>query len=163
MVKTVILAGGSGTRLWPLSREFLPKQFIKLFDDKSLFQKTVERALLLSKPENIYVVTNKKHKFLVIDQLREMNIEVPPDNILIEPKAKSTLPAIYYASKEIADKFIVLPSDHLVETNENYTTATQNAIKLADKYLVTFGVFLMFWVKTVEELFIHCHLMAKMW
>jgi len=64
-MKTLILAGGSGTRLWPLSRRYYPKQFIKLFDGKSLFQKTVERSLLMSNPEDVFVITNKKHRFMV--------------------------------------------------------------------------------------------------
>ncbi len=143
-MKTLILAGGSGTRLWPLSREYYPKQFIKLFDGKSLFQKTVERALIFSDPEDVYVVTNDKHKFMVIDQISEIGVDIPQDNIITEPYAKNTLPAIYYGITRILQhgtaKVAVLPSDHLIEVNEKYEEAFMKAEKLADKYLVTFGV-----------------------
>ncbi len=143
-MKTIILAGGSGTRLWPLSREYFPKQFIK-FDETSLFQKTVKRAVLLSKIPEIYVITNEKYRFIIKDQLREIELEIPDENILIEPEAKNTLPAICYGIKVIMDrhgdeKVAVLPSDHLVEANDEYFRAFENAEELADKYLVTFGV-----------------------
>ncbi len=144
-MKTIILAGGSGTRLWPLSREYFPKQFIKLFEGFSLFQKAVERATIFSDIDEIYVVTNEKYRFRVIDQLSEMKIELPEKNILIEPKAKNTLPAIYYAVKTIIkrdgdSKVAVLPSDHLVKVNESYERAFREAEILAENYLVTFGV-----------------------
>lgn len=141
-MKTIILAGGSGTRLFPLSREHFPKQFIKLFDDESLFQKTVKRAILLSKPKDVYVVTNKNHKFMVIEQLSEIGVEC---NIVVEPQQKNTLPAIYLGIKRIVEesgssKVAVLPSDHIVDVNNNYLAAFKAAEKLADDYLITFGV-----------------------
>jgi mannose-1-phosphate guanylyltransferase/mannose-6-phosphate isomerase len=70
---TLILAGGKGTRLWPLSRELMPKQFIKLFD-KSLFQMTVERASLISDPSDVYIVLNREYKFRALDDLSELGI-----------------------------------------------------------------------------------------
>jgi mannose-1-phosphate guanylyltransferase/mannose-6-phosphate isomerase len=82
-MKTVILAGGKGTRLWPLSRELMPKQFVRFLDDTSLFQRTVERALLFSKPSEIFVVTNKDYRFRVLDDLREVGVELPKENILL--------------------------------------------------------------------------------
>ncbi|AIF68729.1 mannose-1-phosphate guanyltransferase [Palaeococcus pacificus DY20341] len=144
-MKTLILAGGKGTRLWPLSRELMPKQFIKIFDDSSLFQKTVERALKFSTPREIYVVTNKDYKFRILDDLREMGIEVPEENILLEPVGKNTLPAIYWGIKTIHESFgkskvAVLPSDHLIDTNENYIKAFERAEKLANNYFITFGI-----------------------
>ena len=140
-MKTIILAGGSGTRLFPLSRENFPKQFIK-FEDESLFQKTVRRALLFSKPNEIYVVTNKKQEFMVKEQLSEINVQA---EILVEPAAKNTLPAVYFGIKEIVErsgssKVAVLPSDHVVEAGENYISAFRSAEKLSDKYLVSFGI-----------------------
>ena len=98
---TVVLAGGSGTRLFPLSRSSYPKQFIPLFNNESLFQKTVKRALLFSQPDEIYIVTNSAHKFLVENQLRDIAKEAV---ILTEPCGKNTLPAIMYAVSQI--KFI---------------------------------------------------------
>jgi mannose-1-phosphate guanylyltransferase/mannose-6-phosphate isomerase len=143
-MKTLVLAGGSGTRLWPLSRELFPKQFIKLFDNSSLFQKTIKRALLLSNPDDVYIVTNKDQRFMVVEQISEIDAKIPPENILAEPLAKNTLPAIYYGFMTIAQNnaksVAVLPSDHLIEANESYRTAFEIAEKLAENYLVTFGV-----------------------
>ena len=144
-MKTVILAGGKGTRLWPLSRELMPKQFVRFLDDRSLFQKTVEGALLFSKPDDIFIVTNRNYRFRVLDDLRELGVEIPEDNVLLEPSAKNTLPAILWATLKIEEEFgdsivAVLPSDHLIEVNEAYTKAFENAEKLARDYLVTFGI-----------------------
>ena len=144
-MKTVILAGGKGTRLWPLSRELMPKQFIKLFDDRSLFQRTVERAMLFSKPSEIFIVTNEAYRFRILDDLRELGIELPGENILLEPMAKNTLPAILWATLKIEEDFgdsvvTVLPSDHVIEANDAYMEAFENAEKLAKSHLVTFGI-----------------------
>ncbi|ASJ04165.1 mannose-1-phosphate guanylyltransferase/mannose-6-phosphate isomerase [Thermococcus barossii] len=144
-MKTLILAGGKGTRLWPLSRELMPKQFIRMFDEYSLFQKTVQRALIFSRPDEIFVVTNDMYRFRVLDDLRELGLELPENNILLEPLGKNTLPAIFWGIKRIEETFgdsivAVLPSDHLIEANENYIEAFRNAERLAKRYLVTFGI-----------------------
>jgi mannose-1-phosphate guanylyltransferase/mannose-6-phosphate isomerase len=143
-IHTIILAGGRGTRLWPLSREDHPKQFYNIFN-KSLFQKTVERALLFSKPEEIFVVTNDRYRFRVMDDLEEIGVELPKENILTEPTAKNTLPAIYFGVKKIiefgnATSISVLPSDHYLEVDESYKKAFEEAIKISRSYLVTFGI-----------------------
>jgi len=139
---TIILAGGFGTRLFPLSRSNYPKQFIPLFGEKSLFQKAVLRASLFSKPEEIFVVTNDTHKFLVEDQLNQIII---PCNVLEEPCGKNTLPAITYATLKIheIDKnaiILVLSSDQLLEETEAYSKAIKAAEKLTENYIVTFGI-----------------------
>jgi len=144
-MKTVVLAGGRGTRLWPLSRELMPKQFVRFLDDRSLFQKTIERALMFSKPSEIFVVTNTRYRFRVLDDLRKLGVEVPEENVLLEPSAKNTLPAILWATLRIEEEFgdsivIVLPSDHMIEVNEAYERAFENAERLARDYLVTFGI-----------------------
>ncbi|NJE75500.1 mannose-1-phosphate guanylyltransferase/mannose-6-phosphate isomerase [Thermococcus sp. ES12] len=144
-MKTLILAGGKGTRLWPLSRELMPKQFIRMFDEYSLFQKTVQRALIFSKSDEIFVVTNDMYRFRVLDDLRELGLELPENNILLEPLGKNTLPAIFWGIRRIEETFgdsivAVLPSDHLIEANENYIEAFRNAERLAKRYLVTFGI-----------------------
>lgn len=143
-MRTIILAGGSGTRLWPLSREAYPKQFIKIFDGKSLFEKTVQRAKIFSEPENIFIITNKNYEFDVIDVLSDARTGVPEENILLEPESKNTLPAIFYGIKKISEngggKVIVLPSDHFLEINEYYKGAFEAASELADIFLVTFGI-----------------------
>jgi len=144
-MKTIMLAGGKGTRLWPLSRELMPKQFIKIFDNLSLFQKTVERALLFSKPKEIYIVTSKEYEFIILDDLMELGIDIPSENILLEPVGKNTLPAIYWGIKTIEEKHgkskvAIFPSDHLIEVNDSYVEAFRRAEKLADRYFVTFGI-----------------------
>ncbi len=139
---TIILAGGFGTRLFPLSRSSYPKQFIPLFGEISLFQKAVLRAARFSKPDEIFVVTNETHKFLVEDQLNQINI---PCNVLEEPCGKNTLPAITYASLKIYERnkeavILVLSSDQLLDETEAYTKAINAAEKLTEKYIVTFGI-----------------------
>lgn len=140
---TIILAGGSGTRLFPLSRTAYPKQFIPLLGNESLFQKSVKRALLQSKPEEIYIVTNEEHKYLVEDQLNQINTEC---NILLEPCGKNTLPAITYAVTQIRKTnqtapILVLPSDQLVDDGENYKNAVHTAELLGKEHLlIAFGI-----------------------
>ena len=141
-MKTLILAGGIGTRLFPLSRELFPKQFIPLFNNESLFQKTVKRALLHSAPQDIFIVTNEKHRFLVKDQTETI---CEACTVLVEPEGKNTLPAIYYGIAAIVEKFgpsnvVVLPSDHLVDTTEGYLNAIERAEGLAERHLITFGI-----------------------
>ena len=141
-MKTLILAGGSGTRLFPLSREHYPKQFIPLVDDESLFQKTVKRALLLSSPQEIAIVTNTDHKFLVRDQLAAIGCDC---RVLTEPVGKNTLPAIYYGVREFlredgSDTVAVLPSDHLINATGSFHEAFLGAERLSKDYLVVFGV-----------------------
>ena len=139
---TIILAGGFGTRLFPLSRRSFPKQFIPLLGDTSLFQKAIKRALLFSKPEEIYIVTNKDHAFLVEDQLQQIHT---PCNVLLEPCGKNTLPAIMYAAVKIhaidADaRVLVLSSDQLIEESPEYHEAVSVAEKLSGNHIVTFGI-----------------------
>lgn len=141
-MKTLILAGGSGTRLFPLSREHYPKQFISLVDNESLFQMTVKRSLLFSSPQEITIVTNRDHKFLVRDQLAAIGCDC---RILVEPVGKNTLPAIYYGVREIIrengpDTVAVLPSDHLITAEGPFLDAFSRAARLAEDYLVVFGV-----------------------
>ncbi|GAA0128219.1 mannose-1-phosphate guanylyltransferase/mannose-6-phosphate isomerase [Methanococcus maripaludis] len=146
-MKSIILAGGSGTRLWPLSREYFPKQFIKFKKlNQSLFQKTFERSLKLADGNlgDISIVTNEKHKFLVLGQIEELGLEFPEKNILIEPVAKNTLPAIYFGIKHFKKQgefnIAVFPSDHLIENEELLLETFLNSDNLAKKYLLTFGI-----------------------
>ena len=141
-MKSIILAGGSGTRLWPLSREKYPKQFLKL-GKTSLFQSTVERCLDISNANEILVVTNDAQKFLVIGQIKELGITVPDENILIEPNGKNTLPAISFGMKEVEKRYGkstvgIFPSDHILQKTAMRTIA--DAESLSSDYLITFGV-----------------------
>jgi mannose-1-phosphate guanylyltransferase/mannose-6-phosphate isomerase len=139
-MKSLVLAGGSGTRLYPLSREKHPKQFLKIFDNESLFQKTLKRAQQIS--EDIYVITNEEQKFLARNQAAEINCTC---TIMTEPVAKGTLPAIYYGLKAIvnygsAQTVAVLPSDHLIEGDKEFKESFTVANELVNQYLVIFGV-----------------------
>jgi len=141
-MKSIILAGGVGTRLWPLSREYYPKQFIQL-NGHSLFQQTVERAFRLSAPDDIYVVTNEIHRYLVRNQIEELGYTIADDHLLAEPAGKNTLPAIAWAMQRISSvsphaTAAVFPSDHLL--GEAALEQIRAAEPLARNYLVTFGI-----------------------
>ncbi len=134
----LILCGGSGTRLWPLSRQMMPKQFLKLFDGSSLFQKTVERNRELC--NSFLVVANKEHYFLALDELEELGQEA---SFILEPFGKNTAAAIALAALKVKEDEIlfVTPSDHLIKDTRNYQKAVERAKELAQEgYLVTFGI-----------------------
>lgn len=141
-MKSIILAGGVGTRLWPLSREYYPKQFIQL-SGPSLFQKTWERAIRLSGAENIWVVTNDIHRYLVRNQVEELGYTLDDTRLLVEPEGKNTLPAIGWALQRIRESdphatAAVFPSDHIL--GDAALDQIRAAMPVAKKYLVTFGV-----------------------
>jgi len=141
-MKTLILAGGSGTRLFPLSREKYPKQFLKIFDEESLFQKTLRRARQFSTDKNIFVITNREQKFLAQNQAAEIKCSC---TILVEPVAKNTLPAIYYGIRSIvqdgaSSTVAIFPSDHLLENDDEFRHAIMAAKNLVNEYLVVFGI-----------------------
>ena len=140
----LILCGGSGTRLWPLSRKLMPKQFIKLFDDKSLFQLTALRNSSICK--KTMIITNNEHYFLAYDQLEELDnkeFNLNECKFLLEPVGKNTAPAIALACMEADENSIIFvtPSDHLIKDNEKYINAVKKAKEFANEgYLVTFGI-----------------------
>ncbi|OIP53989.1 MAG: mannose-1-phosphate guanylyltransferase/mannose-6-phosphate isomerase [Helicobacteraceae bacterium CG2_30_36_10] len=135
----IILCGGNGTRLWPISRTLMPKQFVKLFDEKSLFQLTVERNSKVC--ESQFIVSNSEQYFLAFDQLEELN--KTNNKYLLEPVGRNTAPAIALACMACGSEEIVLvtPSDHLIKNEIEYEKVVQKAKELAEKnYLVTFGI-----------------------
>ncbi|MDD3462278.1 MAG: mannose-1-phosphate guanylyltransferase/mannose-6-phosphate isomerase [Sulfurospirillaceae bacterium] len=139
----LILCGGSGTRLWPLSRTLMPKQFVKLFDNKSLFQLTVERNSKICDEQ--FIVSNSEQYFLAFDQLEELTTHHSPltTHYLLEPIGRNTAPAIALACMVLEPETIVLvtPSDHLIKNQKAYKAAVKHAEKLAQMgNLVTFGI-----------------------
>ncbi len=135
----IILCGGNGTRLWPISRTLMPKQFVKLFSKKSLFQLTVERNSKLCNSQ--LIVSNAKQYFFALDQLEELNKK--NNTYLLEPIAKNTAPAIALACLSLDENEIVLvtPSDHLIKNEDEYKKVVEIAKEFASKdKLVTFGI-----------------------
>ncbi|MDR2871025.1 MAG: mannose-1-phosphate guanylyltransferase/mannose-6-phosphate isomerase, partial [Xanthomonadaceae bacterium] len=139
----VILSGGSGTRLWPLSREAYPKQFLPLVGDDTMLQATWRRVVPLNARKPI-VVVNQEHRFIVAEQLREIGVE--PAAVILEPVGRNTAPAIALAALQATcngdDPFLlVLPSDHVIRDEKAFQTAVIEAAKVAETgKLVTFGV-----------------------
>ncbi|MDX9813679.1 MAG: sugar phosphate nucleotidyltransferase, partial [Sulfurimonadaceae bacterium] len=135
----IILCGGNGTRLWPISRTLMPKQFVKLFNNKSLFQLTVERNSKLCNSQ--LIVSNAEQYFLALDQLEELNKK--NNKYLLEPLAKNTAPAIALACLSLDENEIVLvtPSDHLIKNEDEYKKVIEKAKEFAyEDKLVTFGI-----------------------
>ena len=137
----IILAGGSGSRLWPLSRELYPKQLLNFNSDKSLLQSTFERLNSFLPADKILSVTNTKHAANVKMQVDKKSI------VLSEPVSKNTAPAIAISVKYLMQKtnsdpvVIIMPSDLLIENREKFTDAVNKAMPLAQEgMLVTFGV-----------------------
>ncbi len=141
MISCIILAGGSGTRLWPLSNEMYPKQFLSLFSDNSMIVDTSNRVKNLIPVDNQYVLTGRNYRGLVEQQF---NNKI---NLLVEPIAKNTAPCILWASLKIRKTFggntimVVLPSDHVIEEEDKFLHALENAINEAKTgKILTFGI-----------------------
>ncbi len=143
MLQVVLLSGGSGTRLWPLSREAYPKQFLPLAGEATMVQDTWSRAAALTTLKPI-VVANEEHRFLVAEQLRQIGAPVP--DIVLEPVGRNTAPAIAAAALQAraagADPvLLVLPSDHVVRDVAAFHAAVREALPAAEEgALVTFGI-----------------------
>jgi len=139
-VINIILCGGNGSRLWPLSRQFFPKQFIKLFDNKSLFQLTLERNQKLC--DSSFIISNTEQYFLALEQESESSIS-SATSYLLEPVGRNTAPAIALACMALDKEEIVLitPSDHLIKDEIAYKKVLDTAlIEVEDNSLVTFGI-----------------------
>ncbi|RDU62655.1 mannose-1-phosphate guanylyltransferase/mannose-6-phosphate isomerase [Helicobacter sp. MIT 14-3879] len=136
-----ILCGGSGTRLWPLSRELLPKQFVKLINNSSLFQQTLIRNAGIS--NNFQIVTNESHYFLAQDEIESINIKLESIDYILEGLPKNTAAALLFSALSVKEDDIILaiPSDHIIKDIENYNKAILEADKLAkDGNIVLFGI-----------------------
>ncbi|PIT24912.1 mannose-1-phosphate guanylyltransferase/mannose-6-phosphate isomerase [Snodgrassella alvi] len=137
----IVLCGGQGTRLWPISRNAQPKQYIPLIDGQSLFQKTVCYNKELC--NRFYLITNKDQYFLSMEQLGHLEGIIEHSQFLIEPEGRNTAPAIALACLDLSEDDIVLvtPSDHLITQQQNYQAVLQKAKNTAEKgFLVTIGV-----------------------
>ncbi|MDX1550946.1 MAG: mannose-1-phosphate guanylyltransferase/mannose-6-phosphate isomerase, partial [Lysobacter spongiicola] len=144
MLHPVVLSGGSGTRLWPLSRQNQPKQFLALVGDRSLYQETVLRANALSGVQPPITVCSDDHRFMVGEQLQAVG--VASGGILLEPMARNTAPAIALAALhalrlDSEATLLVMPADHLIEDEGAFRTAVGAAMALGEEgWLVTFGI-----------------------
>lgn len=143
MITPIILCGGSGARLWPLSRNSYPKQFVPLVGEKTLFQGSVLRMKGSGYAAPV-VITNSDFRFIVTEQLQEVGIE--PGVVLIEPEGRNTAPAVlvaalYAARKDPEAVLLVAPSDHVVPDVEAFRAAVAKGMKAVEEgQLVTFGV-----------------------
>lgn len=146
-MKVIVLAGGSGTRLFPLSRTCNPKQFLHITGVGSLFQQTIERFTGLAAPEDIVVVTNENYRFTVKQQLLEIHAEAA--HIICEPVARNTAPAIAFAIAYCFDVLkcsrnevlFVSPSDHLIRPADAFRVLVQRGQKLSEEgRILTFGI-----------------------
>jgi mannose-1-phosphate guanylyltransferase len=141
MIKPVVIAGGTGTRLWPLSRAAHPKQFLKLYDNLTMLQATFSRLGDLNIKSSV-TVCNEEHRFFVAEQLREIN---KLGSIILEPVGRNTAPAITLAAllslTEEDPILLVLPADHVIQSEDVFVQTVKDAIPLAESgKLVTFGI-----------------------
>lgn len=144
-VKPVILSGGSGTRLWPLSRQLYPKQLLPLVGKQTLLQDTITRLENFPNiSDTVTVICNDDHRFLVAEQLREINVKA--DALLLEPVGRNTAPALTLAAianREAGfdDVLLVMPADHVIQDTETFQQILTEGTALAEQnMLVTFGI-----------------------
>ena len=146
MSKSIILCGGTGTRLWPLSRRSFPKQYLSINNknNSSFLQVTVQRIKNLKNAENPIVICNEEHRFITAEQLRQINIK--PSSIILEPSSQNTAPAITAAAlKAISNGndpiLLILPSDHQITNDQIFLDSVDKAKSATiDGNIVTFGI-----------------------
>ena len=141
-MKYVILAGGSGSRLWPLSRKNFAKQFLNLTNEHSLLQNTGMRVSEKN-GEDVFVISNKESKFIIHEQMKKVFSKFKENNLIVEPEGRNTAPAIAYGSLffDKKDIIVILSADHHIVDKKKFNRALENARKIAEKdYIVTLGV-----------------------
>jgi mannose-1-phosphate guanylyltransferase / mannose-6-phosphate isomerase len=144
-MKVILLAGGGGTRLWPLSTENKPKQFIQMPGlNMSLFQVTLQRALLICDAPEIVVVTIKQYQDMVIDQASIIGVNLTTKQLFLEPKRLNTLPAILagvlYSRASDTEDILVLPSDHLFGDEASFVASVRRVVPYSKDFMCVFGV-----------------------
>ncbi|MEJ2655765.1 MAG: mannose-1-phosphate guanylyltransferase/mannose-6-phosphate isomerase [Desulfobacterales bacterium] len=144
-VYPILLAGGSGTRLWPVSRELYPKQLVKFIGENSLVQNTIKRLPSFLNMENIRIVCGKEHVHEIERHIKEIGVS-PEDKIIAEPCGRNTAPAILLAMRLVGKKerdavLCVFPADHVIRDERVFHERLASAVKLAEMgYIVTFGI-----------------------
>jgi len=144
MIMPVILSGGSGTRLWPLSRALYPKQLLPLFGDKTMLQDTVLRVETIDGVGPVTCVCNDEHRFLVAEQLRQIGAD--EEAIILEPVGRNTAPAAAVAALMLAEKhpvslMLIMPADHVILDRQAFANAIESGCQAAEEgNLVTFGI-----------------------
>ena len=142
----IILCGGAGSRLWPLSRTSFPKQFLEINKDQSIsfFQKTINRIKNYERIGNPIIICNEEYRFIVAEQLRKINIK--PEAILLEPVGRNTAPAITVACLKAIENHVdpfllVLPADHLINEINTFIKVIDKSLDEVKKgKLITFGI-----------------------
>lgn len=144
---SIILAGGAGVRLWPVSRKYWPKFLLKFGNNKfSLLQQTFLRLKEFTEISKIFIVVNEEHKFLVKENIQDVDINFPVENIITEPELKNTLPALTLACNIIKDKFGengivgVFPSDHYIEDSKKFADYIKTAEQQAKDNIILLGI-----------------------
>lgn len=139
----VIMAGGKGTRFWPLSREVLPKQYLKIVGKESLIQLTIKRLKPLIPIKNILIISNKNQK----KEIKKHLPFLPEENLIFEPVSKNTAPCIGLAALYLKERdpngiMAVFPSDHMIQNQKNFLSALSLAVEIAKKgdYMITLGI-----------------------
>lgn len=143
-MKILILAGWIGSRFWPISRKYYPKQFVQLkkFDYISFYQRTLKRALKIVSKEDIFIITNIDYKFHCVNQAKEINIDISEDQILLEPFQRNTLWAISLWMDKIKDddNVLVLASDHIIWDDDKFAEEILSVSNYAFDHLIIFGI-----------------------
>jgi len=143
-ITPVILSGGSGTRLWPLSRALNPKQFLNIFGENSLFAETVLRVANDSDFNAPIAICNEEHRFILAENLKKIGVE--KQSIILEPSGRNTAPAIAVAAFDVIKNFgdndlmLVMASDHIIQDKKEFLDVVKTSAKIADKYFITFGI-----------------------
>jgi mannose-1-phosphate guanylyltransferase len=144
MLHAIIMAGGSGTRFWPTSRNASPKQLLDLAGGRTMIQATVDRLGELASPERTLVVTNRR----LVDAISQQLPDLPPESLIGEPCKRDTAPCIGLAAALVSRNdpdavMVVMPADHVIRPTEQFQRAIQHAVKMVDQEpsrIVTFGI-----------------------